>query len=213
MKRSLFQGFLATGLLAAVSLASAATIQFRADLSGADEIPPTGSPGSGVGIVVYDSVAHTLTLDIDFADLFPTTATGTASGTTASHIHCCQATPFQGNAGVATTTPSFVGFPLGVTSGHASIVLDLTLPSSYNLNPGAFFQLNGGTAASAEAALIAGIEEGRSYLNIHTTRFGGGEIRGELIPEPGTIALLGFGMAAMGALARRSRSTGRQTGR
>jgi hypothetical protein len=39
---------------------------------------------------------------------------------------------------------------------------------------------NGGTTAGAEAALLAGLEAGQAYLNIHTTMFPGGEIRGFL---------------------------------
>jgi hypothetical protein len=53
-------------------------------------------------------------------------------------------------------------------------MLDL---SSYNP---AFVSANGGTAASAEAALFAGIMAGHAYLNIHTTTFPGGEIEGFL---------------------------------
>ena len=37
--------------------------------------------------------------------------------------------------------------------------------------------------ASAEAALFAGLRAGQSYLNIHTTTFPGGEIRG-VLQEP-----------------------------
>jgi hypothetical protein len=50
---------------------------------------------------------------------------------TAAHIHCCA--PLGTNAGVATTVPTFLGFPLGVTSGtYSSQVFDLTQPLIYN---------------------------------------------------------------------------------
>ncbi len=77
-----------------------------------------------------------------------------------------------------TTTPTFAGFPLGVTSGSYNNTLDLTLASSYNP---AYITANGGTTATAEAALAAAIASGRAYLNIHSSVFGGGEIRGFLI--------------------------------
>jgi hypothetical protein len=42
---------------------------------------------------------------------------------------------------------------------------------------------HGGTVASAEAALLDGLRAGQTYLNIHTSMFPGGEIRGVLL-EP-----------------------------
>ena len=35
------------------------------------------------------------------------------------------------------------------------------------------------------------------YINIHSSTFPGGEIRGQVIPEPGTFALLGLGLIAL----------------
>lgn len=82
---------------------------------------------------------------------------------------------------------------------------DLTLASSWNP---AFITANGGTTASAEAALFVGMIQGRAYLNIHSTQFPGGEIRGFLqpVPEPATILLLGSGLAGIASLVRRKRT-------
>jgi hypothetical protein len=64
--------------------------------------------------------------------------------------------------------------------------------------------LQGGTIPLAEAALIAGIQNGTTYLNIHTVNFSGGEIRGQLepVPEPTTLVLFGSTMAGLGLTAR-----------
>jgi hypothetical protein len=67
---------------------------------------------------------------------------------TASHIHCCTAVPGTGTAAVATTTPTFAGFPLGVTGGTYDATLLMTAAGSYNP---AFITANGGTPAAAVA--------------------------------------------------------------
>jgi hypothetical protein len=162
----------------------ASLFEYIANLSGPNESPANSSPGTGFAQVNYDDFAHTLQVEVTFS--------GLVSNTTASHIHAATTLPGTGTAGVATTTPFFTGFPIGVTSGSFSNTLDLTLSSSYNPS---YITANGGTTASAEAALVAAIAADKAYLNIHTTAFPGGEIRGFLVPvpEPASAALLGAG--------------------
>jgi hypothetical protein len=191
-----FVAFLAVVMAAAVaaSTARAGLFSFDAVLSGPAESPTNASPGTGFAAVDFDSTAETMHVQITFSGL-----TGI---TTASHIHSATAVPGAGTAGVATTVPTFVGFPIGVTSGTYDQTYDMTLAASYNP---AFVTLIGGTIADAEAALLAGMIAGESYLNIHTTQFPGGEIRGFLtpVPEPSTLTLLAFGALSIGLLARR----------
>jgi len=174
--------------------AQAAPIMLGTTLTGAAEDPPNASPGTGIAFVVLDADAHTLAIHVEFMNLLGVT--------TASHIHCCVAPP--GTAPVATTVPTFAGFPLGVSSGIYDVVLDLTAASSYNP---AFITAHGGTVAGAESALVAGILSGQSYLNVHTNLFPRGEIRGFLVvPEPATLALIGAALAAAAWSRRRRRS-------
>lgn len=189
---------LLTGMVLALfgSVAHASPITLTAVLSGPAESPPNASPGTGFATVTIDSAARTLRVEVTFSGLL--------SPTTNAHIHCCVAPP--GAAGVATTTPSFVGFPLGVTSGSMDQTYNTMALSTYNP---AFVTANGGTVDSAEAVLFSGLLAGQAYLNIHTMQFGGGEIRGFLqvqpttaVPEPGTWSLLGLGLATIWAGAR-----------
>ncbi|MBC7773232.1 MAG: CHRD domain-containing protein [Pyrinomonadaceae bacterium] len=177
---------LAVGVAAVLGAASASqAILFTATttLSGAAEAPPNGSPGTGVGRVDYDTVARTMRVRTTFSGLLGTT--------TAAHIHAATAVPGVGTAMVATQTPSFAGFPLGVTSGSMDTTFDMSLASSYNP---AFIAAHGGTVATAEAFFIDSLNNGTAYLNLHTTSFTSGEIRGFLqVPAPSAAALLGLG--------------------
>jgi hypothetical protein len=194
MSHRLMAALVAAATLSAAGAAQSAVLVYRADLSAANEVPTNVSAGTGFGIFTIDDVLNTMQVAITFSGLSGTT--------TASHLHCCA--PSGSNAGVATQVPTFSGFPLGVTSGVYSHLFDLTLTSTYNPT---FVTSHGGTAASAEAALLAGIASQQSYLNIHSTVVPGGEIRGQLlaVPEPGTWAMmiLGFGLAGAGLRTRR----------
>ena len=157
---------------------------FDANLDGPSEFPPNASPGTGFAQVTFDDVANLMTVNVTFSGLLGTT--------TASHIHAATASPGSGTAAVATTTPYFAGFPIGVTSGTHNNTLDMTQTSSYNPT---YITGNGGTTAGAEAALLGAMLADEAYLNIHTTVVPGGEIRGflTLVPEPGIATLFVLG--------------------
>jgi hypothetical protein len=171
--RHLLAPLVVSALLGFAGAAHAQVSNFTTTLSGANEAPPNSSPGTGTASALSIEDFNELRLHADFS--------GLVAGTTAAHIHCCTTDPETGTAGVATTVPSFVGFPLGVTSGTYDMTFDLLSEGTYNP---AFIAAHGGTVDSAEADLLAGIEAGTAYLNIHSSQYPGGEIRGFFMAAP-----------------------------
>lgn len=181
---------------AAIALSSALPALAHLTLfEGSFAAEAAGATGSGQLTLEYDSDGHTLAINATWAGL---------SGTTSNaHIHCCTAAPNTGTAGVALAQGGILpGFPLGITSGSYTRLIDLTQTNQYSSG---FLTASGGTAAGAEARLIANLNSGNAYFNIHTSTFGGGEIRAFVtaVPEPGTYALMGLGLALLAARARR----------
>ena len=165
-------------VMMAASPAIAATTTFSVTLNGASEATPNASPAMGLGLVTFNDVALTMTVNELYFGL-------TGGPVTGSHLHCCTAVAGTGTAPVVVDFMSS-GFPTTLSGNF-----DFT----FTLSPTTF------------ATLAAGAAAGRAYLNIHNATFPGGEIRGFLVatavPEPGTYALMLAGLAGIGFLSRR----------
>jgi hypothetical protein len=170
---------LLVALLAALTNALAATIPFDLSpagtdraigLSGANEVPPNATEATGGELgsgIFYDDGLNQLTLRVGYGDLAG--FTDLSSSLSGVHIH---------------TAP--VGVPGPVVIDLAPFTIELTprsglITGTLNLSDG------------QEVDLMAG----RDYINIHSTLFPDGEIRGQLIPIPEPqhvtmMALLGF---------------------
>ena len=171
------------------SAAQGAIVQYAATLSGPSESPPNSSPATGSATFDFDTVTHLLTISVNFSGLLGTT--------TVAHIHADTAVAGTGTAGVASGLTSWT---TGLQSGSYTSTINMLSSATYGAS---YTAAHGGTAASAETDLLSAMSIGKAYLNLHTTAYPGGEIRGfiTLVPAPGMLSLIGM----CGALTGRRR--------
>lgn len=153
-----------------------------------------GRTGTGSATATFDDATNVFT--------FFATFSGLSGLTTQSHFHCCTTLPFLGTAGIAVDSPT-LPIPLGVSAGSFGAALDLDDSNNFNA---AFITASGGLN-QAISRFVAGLNNGQTYLNIHSTTFGGGEIRGFMrVPEPTSVALSLLALVALATVgARRQR--------
>jgi len=165
----------------------------------------TGDPrpvSFGSAILVIDdamtSMSFTATIyNIDFTGL---QTADINDNLTVAHIHG-PAAPGS-NGGVIW---GFIGTPFNDTSPMDVVVVPFasgvggTVTSKWDLTEG---------QNTTFAAQLNNILAGLTYLNFHTTQFGSGEVRGQIlvVPEPETYLLMLAGLAGIGAFARRRKA-------
>ena len=134
----------------------------KADLSGYEEVPAVSSTGSGTLRLKVDDANQLVEYELSYENLEGTT-------TTASHIHFGQ----KGvNGGVMVFFCGGGGRPACTnTSGTFSG----TFSAADVLGPSAQ-----GIAAMEFAEVVAAIRAGQTYVNVHTNKHPGGEIRGQV---------------------------------
>lgn len=197
MKKSLMQIAIAASIALPVA-ANATLYQFNAAMSGGSEVPvDTGSTATGFSVLFYDDFG-TAALDDDLLSI-TTWANGLgsplrdpASGR-AAHIHFPATTTQNAGAVVNLTVPASPlsgSYSTSGAPGSVSFFSAVSGPAPVGTNTA-----NGATT-SLRGALLGGL----AYVNIHTTDFTGGEIRGQYnlvstIPEPSSYALMGLGLA------------------
>ena len=209
---------IASALLLSVLAGSAGAQTFlSASLTNAAENPPTvpttagGQPrpaSFGTASFFIDSAASFMTFT---ATIFNIDVTGTQTpndindNLTNAHIHAGPLVTPTTNGGVVW---GFFGSPLNDTAPNDFVFTPFvtgvggTFSGKWDMAEG------NGTTLTAQ---LPNILAGRSYINFHTTQFGGGEIRGNIvaIPEPETYALMLGGLALVAGVARRRARGGR----
>jgi hypothetical protein len=166
------------------SLAVAQAQNFTVTMNGAQDGGGLRT-GSGSGTLTLNTTLDTLT----FNNIL---YSGLSSTSILSHIHG-PALPGV-SAGVLYDLAAGGFIALGTTSGSINGTLHL-IPDPN----GTTFDL---------PTQINQLESGLWYINIHTHNFGGGEIRGQIlpVPEPSALPLLGIGVCGLWLLLRRHRS-------
>jgi len=165
MKRLLCGAAVAAALLISATPSSAQVVNMTATLTGAEET--TATPGVlglltgavGTATVSVDATNEEVAVQLNLFNF--------ATGTSAGHIHV-------GPRGVA--GPVVLNFP--IPTGRTG-----DLPLSFRLGVAAFVA-RPEIGINTMSDLIQAIVGGGAYVNIHTSQYPAGEIRGQLVPVP-----------------------------
>jgi len=141
-------------LTLAVATAAAPSRTFNAHLSGRNEVPPVATKAQGEATLRLNDGRTNMTYRVNVAGL---------ENITAAHIH----SGARGQNG-----PIVVTLFSGLKPGRFSGVLARGTITAANLE--------GPLAGQPLSALVRLIRSGQGYVNVHTQKYPGGEIRGQL---------------------------------
>jgi hypothetical protein len=191
-------------LTAMFTSAAQSSVLLNATLTNANENPPTnpttsaGAPrpasfGTASFFINDAMTSMTFTATIFNIDVTGSQTADLNDNLVAAHIHAAALVTPTTNAPVVW---GFFGAPFNDNNPNDMVFTPFatgvggTFSGKWDLPEG------NNTTLSAQ---LPNILSGNSYINFHTTQFGGGEIRGALqvVPEPGTWLMIGLGTIAV----------------
>ena len=166
MKKKFVTLMIVVVMLVTASAAHAASQDFAARLSGAEEVPPRDTPATGSAVFQLSEDGTALSYTVSVANI---------ENVFAAHIHC-GAKRVNGPVGVTL----FMGAPGGGAISGTLAKGTITAPDPGNL-----------CGWTDLAAVVAAMNSGNTYVNVHTNDgvaptntgpgdFPGGEIRGQI---------------------------------
>jgi CHRD domain/PEP-CTERM motif len=189
-----------------------ADIILTANMTNAQENPPavpttsTGDPRAASFGTALFTLNDAMTSMSFSATVFNIDFTGTQTADpndnlTAAHIHAGPTVTPTTNGGVVW---GFFGAPFNDNNPN-DVVVSPFASGVGGMISGKWDALEGNNTTLA--AQLSNILNNRSYINFHTSQFGGGEVRGQIepVPEPATMLTVGLGVAALLRGARRRR--------
>jgi hypothetical protein len=147
---------------------------------------PRSSSGQATFVISPTQNSITFTATVTGIDLTGTQSADTNDNLAAAHIHISNDplfTPPQ-TAGVRW---GFFGTPFNDNNPNDQVVTPLATGVGGTIS-GKWDAPEGNNTTLSE--WIDDILAGRAYINFHTTQYPGGEIRGAMIPEPSSLALV-----------------------
>src|SRR5918992_1278008 len=153
MKRFLAIVTILSAVLATAGVAYADDLEFEAELSGAEEVPPVETEGEGE--VKFESDGSSVDFELEWDDL--------TTPALFAHIHC----------GV-----NGVNGPVGVTLFTGTMGTEGEVEGSFTApDPG------NACGWEDLADVLGAMATGGAYVNVHTTQHPGGEVRGQVAED------------------------------